>query len=91
MKPLGGSQGLQFESLDLLVVWFMVSSSGGKEDMKKHGLEINPKVKQQKFHTGETSIKNLDMSGYRGMHPSSVALPPPSVSFKVLLKAQPQA
>lgn len=68
MKPLGGSQGLQFESLDLLVVWFMVSSSGGKEGMKKNGFEINTKVKQKKFHAGETNVKNLDMSGYSGMH-----------------------
>lgn len=36
IKPLGGSQVLQFESLGLLVVWFMVSTSGGKEDMMKN-------------------------------------------------------
>lgn len=68
IKPLGGSQGLLFESLDLFVVWFMVSASGGKEDMMKNEFLIHPKVKQKKFHTGETIFKELDMSGYIGMH-----------------------
>jgi len=68
LKPLGGSQGLQFESLDLLVVWFMVPISGGKEDMKKSEFLIHPQVKQKKFHTGETIIKNLDVSGCTGIH-----------------------
>lgn len=66
-KPLGGSQGLQFESPDLLVVWFMVSASGGKKDMMKNEFLIHPKVNQKKFHMGQTNFKKLHMSGYTGM------------------------
>lgn len=67
LKPLGGSQELQFEYLDLLLVWFMVSASGGEEDMLKNKFLIHSKAKPKRFDTGETNFKKLHMSGYTGM------------------------
>lgn len=45
-KPLGGSQGLQFEILDLLVVCFIVSASVSKQNMMKNEFLIHPNVKK---------------------------------------------
>lgn len=48
-KPLGGSQGLQFESLELLVVYFIVSASVSEQNMMKNEFLIHSKVKQMKM------------------------------------------
>lgn len=91
MKPLGGSQGLQFESLDLLVVWFLVSASSSKEDMTKNEFLIHPKVKEKKSYTGETIFKKLAMSGCIRRHLGALSVVCCPLATLCLLQSTPKS
>lgn len=91
-KPLGGSHGLQFESLELLVVCFIVSASVSEQNMMKSEFLIHPKVKQIKMELKQ-SLKTwiyLGIQEYTWDSLQNVALLPNSVPFKELLKAHPK-